>query len=269
LRDLLGSHLGRVHHALPRGVEPFNTINFQLNYHYKAQFTAYRSKVNVLLCPDDTPNVDLTQSNFIATFDVSYAGMRGMTENLYYSWGTGATAPNAGRCGAIDSEGVFGTNIAYTVANVIDGTSNTIFAGEVSRFKNEPNNSVFNFGSPGGAWGGPDWTSSVTWPGDVRVSSGAYSVPNINANPVLNGGPACLTSAGPFAFLTYGNAPGWVNSAACLVLGQFGFRSNHPGGANFLFGDGSVRFLKSTINTATYRALSTRNVGEVVSSDSY
>ena len=71
----------------------FNWVNFQFTSTASGQFTAFRSKVNVLLCPDDTPNVNLTQSNFIATFDVSYAGMRGLTENLYYSWGTGATRP--------------------------------------------------------------------------------------------------------------------------------------------------------------------------------
>ena len=45
--------------------------------------------------------------------------------------------------------------------------------------------------------------------------------------------------------------------------------SNHPGGANFLFADGSVHFLKSSISIKTYWALGTKANGEVISSDSY
>jgi prepilin-type processing-associated H-X9-DG protein len=43
----------------------------------------------------------------------------------------------------------------------------------------------------------------------------------------------------------------------------------HPGGANFVFADGSVHFLKSSINPFTYNALGSRAGGEIVSSDSY
>ncbi len=48
-----------------------------------------------------------------------------------------------------------------------------------------------------------------------------------------------------------------------------GFKSRHPGGANFLFADGSVHFLKNSINKVTYVNLGSRNGGEVISSDAY
>ena len=38
---------------------------------------------------------------------------------------------------------------------------------------------------------------------------------------------------------------------------------------NTLFGDGSVKFIKNGVSLQTYRALGTRNGGEVISSDSY
>jgi prepilin-type N-terminal cleavage/methylation domain-containing protein/prepilin-type processing-associated H-X9-DG protein len=45
--------------------------------------------------------------------------------------------------------------------------------------------------------------------------------------------------------------------------------SNHPGGVNTGMCDGSVRYIKNTINVQTWWALGSRNLGEVVSSDSY
>ncbi len=41
------------------------------------------------------------------------------------------------------------------------------------------------------------------------------------------------------------------------------FWSMHPGGANFLFGDGSVHFLTSGIDPYTYQSLATIAGGEV------
>jgi prepilin-type processing-associated H-X9-DG protein len=46
-------------------------------------------------------------------------------------------------------------------------------------------------------------------------------------------------------------------------------RSYHAGGVNALMGDGSVRFIKSTIDGMVWRALGTVASGEVVSSDAY
>ena len=46
-------------------------------------------------------------------------------------------------------------------------------------------------------------------------------------------------------------------------------RSYHPGGVNVLLMDGSARFMKSTINPFTWRALGTRASGEAISADAY
>jgi len=45
--------------------------------------------------------------------------------------------------------------------------------------------------------------------------------------------------------------------------------SAHPGGVNVLFCDGSVKFIKDSINRLTWWALGTRANGEVISSDAY
>jgi prepilin-type N-terminal cleavage/methylation domain-containing protein/prepilin-type processing-associated H-X9-DG protein len=50
---------------------------------------------------------------------------------------------------------------------------------------------------------------------------------------------------------------------------EMSYGSAHPGGANFLFSDGSVRFLKSAVALPVFRALGTVQGGEVASSDQY
>jgi prepilin-type processing-associated H-X9-DG protein len=47
------------------------------------------------------------------------------------------------------------------------------------------------------------------------------------------------------------------------------FGSQHDGGANFLFCDGTVHFITNSIGTTTYSYLGTRASGEVVDSSSY
>jgi len=48
-----------------------------------------------------------------------------------------------------------------------------------------------------------------------------------------------------------------------------GASSNHPGGVNVLFMDGTVRFVKSTVNYVPWYAIATPDAGETISSDAF
>ena len=56
------------------------------------------------------------------------------------------------------------------------------------------------------------------------------------------------------------------SSATAKSYASMGSRSYHSGGVNVLLMDGSVRFVASTIDLVTWRALGTRNGGEIVAS---
>ena len=69
------------------------------------------------------------------------------------------------------------------------------------------------------------------------------------------------------------------NRHTCAGLGFQGNMANmpmqvppssyHPGGVSVLMGDGSVRFVKDSVDLATWRGIGTRNGQEVISSDAY
>ncbi len=67
-----------------------------------------------------------------------------------------------------------------------------------------------------------------------------------------------------------GSGMGMMDTNAMVNMAvQLPPSSYHPGGVNLAIGDGSVRFVKDGINLGAWRALSTRNGGEIVGGDSY
>jgi prepilin-type processing-associated H-X9-DG protein len=53
-----------------------------------------------------------------------------------------------------------------------------------------------------------------------------------------------------------------AQGSAAFAAYELSFGSRHPGGANFAFGDGSVRSLQDSIDAAAYSALGSRNLGD-------
>ena len=261
----------------------WNAVNFNYNagggMEYGFQHggavnrTALISQINSYICPSDFRQKPFTlQQSFNGYGQASYAGMAG-TRDIWH-WFCGCPPGTGGSCTgsvAIEGDGTLALQFAFRMVDLSDGTSNTITVGEFARFKNDPDQ-IFQ------SWSRHGWFGSAL-AGSTRPNGLASSVPRINA-PFQAGDQAGF----PGTLGPTGDTDGWlyVTSPDFRQLGQFGFRSQHPGGANFLFGDGSVKFLKETIdmgspsylptapnNIGVYRKLSTRAAGEAISSDAF
>jgi prepilin-type N-terminal cleavage/methylation domain-containing protein/prepilin-type processing-associated H-X9-DG protein len=256
------------------GGAQYSAYNFSRTYRNFANSTAALTKVASYVCPSDSEAAP-SPAGFVWTDQNSYAMSRGQMENLYFNWAVTTfpdpSAPYYQTCNYGGGDGLFQPDGIVRVQAVTDGTSNTFLVGEMSRFKNEPQGSHFNFGNIAGAFGGPVWgAASTTWPGDIRPTSGAFVIPLPNSPPDTTG----TQIANCFAACV--QPPDWYNPVlnatglpSCKTLGQWSFRSLHPGGLNMAFADGSVKFIKTSIAWMTYRALGTRAGGEVVSADAY
>jgi prepilin-type processing-associated H-X9-DG protein len=106
--------------------------------------------------------------------------------------------------------------------------------------------------------------------GDIRGltlwSSGATYVSFLPPNSKLPGD--ILFQAGLCQYPSPVNPPCTSPATASLNV-MFGARSRHPGGVNTLFGDGSVKFIKNTINLAIWQGISTTMGSEVISADAF
>jgi prepilin-type processing-associated H-X9-DG protein len=131
--------------------------------------------------------------------------------------------------------GILGKNWNRKITEVTDGTSNTLLLIECA---GRPQDWEMGKQNPNKANAGGTW-----WWADPTTQLVIYGYDPVN--------PTALT--GPCA----------VN---CFNDGGYSF---HPGGCNSVFGDGSVHFLKSSLDVNIFMELVTRSGGEVVSSSSY
>ncbi len=270
----------------------YNATNFNRNIWSIANSTVFATGLSALWCPSDgtvsravSVGLPLAGDWGSATATVrftNYAASFGtwLSEPWIYAnlgsipFSPGVNSNSSFQAMEANGNGIFNLVISYNISAVTDGTSNTIIYGEKAQGKFSQTNN--------GGGISADYNQFGWWPQAYSFSTAFTTLYPINVFNKMQ-----LDNVG--ADGTFGDD--WVEAAS----------SFHPGGANFAFADGSVKFLKDTINSwpippagqflptginlnstsgvysinpaqvglRVYQALSTRNGGEVISADQY
>jgi prepilin-type N-terminal cleavage/methylation domain-containing protein/prepilin-type processing-associated H-X9-DG protein len=215
-------------------------------------------KVALFLCPSDKGQpvssaygvVDMGPTNYVA------------------SHGSGLSGGGYGF--PVNSDGIFTTQRGITLTDIIDGTSNTAAFSE----------SILGDGAEASATQpGDERTAykntgfSGTLPSDTTCAGAPTNWNGYNRRGFMwaSGEARCVSYNHYYTpnsknFDCIANDPTAANFTYTAV-GYRAARSRHTGGVNVLLGDGSVRFARDSVDVTTWRALSTKQGGEVISGD--
>lgn len=208
----------------------YNALNFDLQIGSSAEITARSARIATYLCPSSTGDGPVKSL---------YGGPTGGADDISPGQYVASGGQSLLEFADGKTNGVFYRNSSVRFANIIDGSSNTFMIGERSRNVAEA------------TWVGvipdaqvctnPSWPVRVCMPDTILVLG--YTGPTVDGL--------------------------WVDTPNYNGATDEDYWSQHPGGCNFLFADGSVHFLKQTIDPRVFSFLSTRAGGEVIGAEQY
>jgi len=236
----------------------------QFRYGGSVNTTVTYRRINSYLCPSDPNNLNLpggagwavTCQNYVVNF-----GNTITNQPTLYAWtyaGQTLKLPFLGApftdMGAPDTDITAGTQQSASAGTVNfsgipDGLSNTLMTSEILV--------------------GTGWNlHGFSWWGYAPQFTGLFP-PNSTQPDVMQSTGYC-SSGNPQGVLCVGATGSTSTGGLYTGLGMDNIpRSKHPGGVNTGMCDGSVRFVKSSVNILTFQGLSSAKGGEVISSDSY
>ena len=215
----------------------YNQFDFDVNYSTAPNLVLREEKFDLLHCPSAFGR-DKQPASTSEGWTVHYYGVSGpvglklgSATTSWSDWGDYAYAH-----GAVSTEGILYRQSNTTIADVLDGTSNTMIIGESS---GRPSSS----GNPFRAW--TQGIGGNTAPSSSTSGSAAYACKSLYAG---------IGSVGNY---NDGNPENFFS--------HMRFGSNHEGGCHFLFADGSVHFVSENVDFDTYQAAGGRNDGSTLS----
>jgi len=220
----------------------FKVYDQTLNWSHPNNRPAVALQLKVLQCPavpepdrlDYNPDGDPPFVGFVATGD--YSGIYGISQDLV-------------NAGLVDNNrpGILSKTDRVRLVDVTDGLSNTLYltesAGKPSLYR-------------AGRLVGLPPTTFVQGGGWCRPASDIPWLEGLSADGASFGGTVGINAANGIPKSTYPD-PRYGTDGTGQI---YGF---HSGGVNALFGDGSVHFIKQTIDIRILGRLITRNGGEV------
>jgi prepilin-type N-terminal cleavage/methylation domain-containing protein/prepilin-type processing-associated H-X9-DG protein len=229
-----------------------NATNFNLPTWGADNGTVVTSQVGIFVCPtanNPTPTCKMVDAN-LAPLPV--ASPEFARANYQYNMGWNDTSIQPPNTNYDDTfrgcNGPIYRNSRVPYAGVTDGLSNTVFASEKSPY-----------------------LADATWvgiiPGYRHFAYNAFASVGTGGDGINFDYPGAILAShsGPSLY----EVPQVIHPPNSPVGHTDEFYSLHPGGANVLMGDGSVRFVKQSIHLLTWQAMSSRSGGEVTSADAY
>jgi prepilin-type N-terminal cleavage/methylation domain-containing protein/prepilin-type processing-associated H-X9-DG protein len=247
-----GYHHNWISQILPH-LEHRNIKN-HMNYHvsvYATENSTVRSvSLHVLNCPSDA-SVGANGSRWGTTPATSPAPGTAISLPVMTSSYAGVHHDREAPID-VNNHGVLFLNSAVRYEDIGDGASQTMFVGEHQ----------IQLGDLG-------------WASGTKATLRNVGEPINNSKAALLGLPMSRAAANVPDDSEPVDSPS-KKGAAAAAKGEEkpadpvgGFSSSHSGGANFAFGDGSVRFLKSTAAPRVLQLLANRNDGEMLGADQY
>jgi prepilin-type N-terminal cleavage/methylation domain-containing protein/prepilin-type processing-associated H-X9-DG protein len=254
----------------------YNAANFSYEYNDAGggNFTAMSPAISIFVCPSnaraatrDTASADPNASVYEQSQPAGY-GYMDYAPSVYTDInvvagiiqpplsGVGATTIVPYRNKSQAAKGLLKDG-KTAISECTDGLSNTIAiiecAGRDERFVSQFFEGLYPVVRGQGPAGGPNARHRFWRWADPGSAFGTSGQPNNKGVPTNEGVPWPATTA------TAGNQAGPNEEPY----------SYHAGGVNALFGDGSVRFVKDTVNLVALRSILTLSGGETLSSDQY